>query len=273
MKHLLPTLLGFGLALVLASCGQQAPMATPTTSETLTSTLPPSTQALASTTTLNVGQSVQFKVYVGAQPAQPGQLRWTTSNAGVASVTQTGLVTAVGAGSATVRTTLVSNPSAYIDFPIVVSAPATTPPPPSGTPSGTFAQRVFDLTNAARAQARTCGTTSYAATTPLTYNALLAQAAQAHASDMATKNYFSHTSLDGRTPDQRVSATGYTWTRMAENIATGNTTPEEVVAGWLQSPGHCANIMSPNLKELGVGYAYNAGSSYGHYWVQDFGTR
>ena len=53
----------------------------------------------------------------------------------------------------------------------------------------------------------------------------------------------------------------------------GQATPESVVSGWLQSPGHCANIMNPALRELGVGYAYNGNSTYRHYWVQDFGTR
>ncbi|WP_309569958.1 CAP domain-containing protein [Deinococcus sp.] len=283
MKHSL-TVIVSTLALALAACGQ---LATPTTS----TTAPDATlatmngQATAGTTTLSVGQTRQFNVTIGGQPAQPGQLKWTTTNAGIATVTQTGLVTAKAAGSARVRAALATNAGAYIDFPVVVqaAAPAPTPspapspgptPPPTGTtPSGTFAQRVLDLTNAARAQARTCGTTSYAATTLLTYNAALGQAAQGHATDMATKNYFSHTSQDGRTFDQRITAAGYAWTRIAENIAAGQTTPESVVAGWLTSAGHCANIMNPALKELGVGYAYNAGSTYGHYWVQDFGTR
>lgn len=262
------------LALVLSACGQGAtPSATPA-AELATM----NGQATAGTTTLSVGQTRQFNVTVGGQPAQPGQLNWTTTSAGVATVTQTGLVTAKAAGSATVRAALATNAGAFIDFPIVVQAaapaPAPTPAPaPGPTPTGTFAQRVLDLTNAARAQARTCGTTTYAATTPLTYNAALETAAQGHAADMAAKNYFSHTSQDGRTFSQRVTAAGYTWTRVAENIAAGQTTPESVVAGWLQSAGHCANIMNPALKELGVGYAYTAGSTYGHYWVQDFGTR
>ena len=88
---------------------------------------------------------------------------------------------------------------------------------------------------------------------------------------MATKNYFSHTSLDGRTVAQRITATGYAWRAIGENIAAGQTTPEQVVAGWLQSEGHCRNIMNPAYQELGVGYAQDG--SYGTTWVQDFGAR
>ena len=147
------------------------------------------------------------------------------------------------------------------------AAPSPTPAPPAST----FAQRVLDLTNRARAQARTCGTTPFAATTPLAYNAQLERAAQGHATDIAANNYFSHTSRDGRTFDQRVTAAGYPWRAVGENIAAGQRTPEEVVAGWLASEGHCRNIMEPGFRELGVGYAQ--GGSYGHSWVQNFGAR
>lgn len=139
-------------------------------------------------------------------------------------------------------------------------------------PGSAFAQRVFELINAARAQARTCGAAAYAAAPALTYNAALERAAQGHAADMAAKNYFSHTSQDGRTFAQRITNAGYVWSTIGENIAAGYSTPEAVVAGWLQSAGHCRNIMNPGFKEIGVGYAYGAASSYKHSWVQDFGA-
>ena len=153
--------------------------------------------------------------------------------------------------------------------------PAGTSPSPvaaQGVPGSSFAQRVFDLTNAARAQARSCGTVAYAAAPALTYNSLLERAAQDHAADMASKNYFNHTSLDGRKFSQRITNAGYGWRTAGENIAAGQPTPEAVVQGWLQSPGHCANIMNPAFKDIGVGYSYGAASSYGHSWVQDFGA-
>lgn len=149
----------------------------------------------------------------------------------------------------------------------VPAAPNPTPAPPTST----FAQRVLDLTNQARAQARMCGADRFAAAAPLTYDALLERAAQGHAADMANRNYFSHTGQDGRTLRERVTDTGYPWRTIGENIAAGQRTPEEVVAGWLASEGHCRNIMTPAFQELGVGYAL--GRSYGHYWVQNFGAR
>lgn len=267
------------LTVILSACGTTpptaavpndlaaAPVATGTTL---------SAQAAASLQ-LKVGQTQQINISVGGQPAQPGQLRWTTSNAAVATVTQSGLIKAVAAGSAVVRTTLISNPSAYLDFSVTVTAasapaPAPTPAPQPAPPvSGTTAQQVLQLVNQARAQARNCGATSFAAAPALTLNAQLGQAAQGHASDMAAKSYFSHTSQDGRTFVQRISATGYAFRTIGENIAAGQSTAQQVVAGWLQSEGHCRNIMNPSFRELGVGYA--AGGSYGHYWVQDFGAR
>lgn len=264
-----------GVSLLLASCNQTStstPTATPPASGTITTGETLSPLGVAAASSMTVGQTKQFNVTVNGAAPTPGQLVWTTSNSAVVTVTQTGFATANGAGSATIRAALASNRAAFIDFPVTVTA--TTSTPPVTTPPNTaFAQRVLELTNAARAQARTCGTTSYAATTPLAYNAQLEGAAQGHASDMATKNYFSHTSQDGRTFSQRITAAGYAWRTIGENIAAGQSTPESVVSGWLQSPGHCANIMNPAFKELGVGYTYSASSTYRHYWVQDFGAR
>jgi uncharacterized protein YkwD len=165
-------------------------------------------------------------------------------------------------------------------FLLLLSACGTTAPAPAvgaghvtaGVPSTAFAQQVLDLTNAARAHARTCGPAAYGAAAPLRYSSVLEGTAQAHASDMAAHNYFSHTSQDGRTFDQRITAAGYTWTVVAENIAAGQVTPDEVVQAWLDSPEHCADVMAPDLREIGIGYAPASGGTYGTYWVQDFGT-
>lgn len=285
MKH--SYLLFASLSLVLAACGQpgtavlQPPADTVAASPT-TGTL--ESLALGSSITLERGQTRQITVTVGGAPARPGQLVWVSSDAGAATVSQSGLVTAVGAGKATVRVSLSANPAAFLDFPVTVNAPAVTPAPipaptpgpaPAPTPSTGISaseQRVLDLTNQARAVARSCGTTSYPAAPALTWNASLATAARSHASDMAVSNYFSHTSQDGRTFVQRATNAGYSGYRaLGENIAAGQPTPESVVAGWLNSPGHCSNIMSANFRELGVGVG--TGGSYGIYWVQDFGAR
>ena len=290
-------LLFASLALVLAACGQSGTAVLQPPTDTVASTPEAGTLeslALGSSITLERGQTRQITVTVSGAPARPGQLVWASSNAGAATVSQSGLVAAVGAGKTTVRVSLSANPAAFLDFPVTVSAPAVTPvptpaPAPSPTPTPTPApapapaptpgtgisaseQRVLDLTNQARAVARTCGTSSFPAVPALTWNASLAKAARDHASDMAAKNYFSHTSQDGRTFDVRITNAGYSGYRaLGENIAAGQPTPESVVAGWLNSPGHCSNIMSASYKELGVGMA--TGGSYGTYWVQDFGAR
>lgn len=135
---------------------------------------------------------------------------------------------------------------------------------------------VLRLTNLQRAAGYTCTdtTTGETAVKPpvpaLTWNAQLASAARLHSSDMATKNYFSHTSADGTTFDQRISRTGYAWRAAGENIAAGYSTPAAVVEGWMKSFGHCENIMSGDFTELGIGYAYQASSDYDRYWTQDF---
>lgn len=142
----------------------------------------------------------------------------------------------------------------------------------SQTMSAEEAQVLLEV-NAARAVARTCGGVSYAATTPVTWNGYLAAAARAHTADMAARGYFDHISPNGGTLVTRAVAAGYTpWRELGENIAAGYTV-QNVVQGWIDSPGHCKNLMDPKFKEMGVGYTYSTGSVYGTYWAQEFGTR
>ncbi len=103
-------------------------------------------------------------------------------------------------------------------------------------------------------------------------NGSLRNAARAHSEDMATKNYFSHTSLDGRTHVQRVVNAGYSGSGPhGENIAAGYSSAAAVVDGWMASTtGHCQAIMNGSYKVIGVGYGYNATSTYRHYWTLNF---
>ncbi|CAF1202390.1 unnamed protein product [Rotaria sp. Silwood1] len=136
-------------------------------------------------------------------------------------------------------------------------------------PSNDYEKQAFKLTNEARQEGRYCGSTWYPATTELKWNDNLADAAQGHADSMAENDYFSHTGKDGSSFVDRIEDAGYPRNcAAAENIA-GNKTPEATVASWLKSPGHCANIMNPNNKAIGIGYA--EGGRYGGYWVQNFG--
>ena len=144
----------------------------------------------------------------------------------------------------------------------------------TATINPTYEQQVLTLVNQRRANWATCGSQSYPPVPALTWNQSLGNAARGHSVDMADKNYFSHTSKDGRTFVQRIVAAGYSpYRALGENIAAGYNTPSAVINGWMASPGHCVNIMSANFKETGVGYAYNSLSTYKHYWTQDFGRR
>lgn len=141
------------------------------------------------------------------------------------------------------------------------------------TPGATALEAdVFRLTNKARGTARTCGTKKMARVPALTWNAVLAAAAKGHSTDMVAHNFFSHVSSDGTTFDVRITRAGYRWNSLAENIAAGQRTPADVVSGWLNSEGHCRNIMSPNVTELGVGAVPGTSAdTYATYWTQDFG--
>lgn len=136
--------------------------------------------------------------------------------------------------------------------------------------SSATARRILQLTNEARAVSRTCDDTTFPARGRLTLNSRLNSAAQSHARDMASANYFSHIGRDGSTVGDRVTRAGYAWRAVGENIAAGQRSAEEVVRGWLESPGHCKNIMSGAYTQLGVGFSTNTAARYQTYWVQNF---
>jgi uncharacterized protein YkwD len=138
--------------------------------------------------------------------------------------------------------------------------------------SEAFEAEVLALVNDRRAVGAVCGGTPYAATAPLDFNPLLRDAARAHSLDMGLNAYFSHTSLDGRTVADRISATGYSGSYpWGENIAAGYFTPDEAVQAWMASPGHCSGIMRPDFRVVGIGHGYVEGSPYLHYWTMNFG--
>ncbi|MEU6366938.1 CAP domain-containing protein [Streptomyces sp. NPDC046931] len=104
---------------------------------------------------------------------------------------------------------------------------------------------------------------------PLAADPLLAAVAQAHSADMVAHAFYAHTSPDGREPWDRAAAAGSRHRRVGENIACGQRSPAEVVHGWMDSPGHRANILGPAFSHLGVGFT--GGGRDGTYWTQLFG--
>jgi uncharacterized protein YkwD len=134
-------------------------------------------------------------------------------------------------------------------------------------------QAMLNAVNNARAQARDCGAQSFSAVPALTWNCNLEAAALGHSKDMANNNYFSHTGANGSSPGDRISQAGYSWSTYGENIAAGSgySAASAVVQGWLDSPGHCSNIMGGNFTNLGAAKYSNPSSTYGLYWTQVFG--
>lgn len=127
-----------------------------------------------------------------------------------------------------------------------------------------FTARVLDLTNAERQKA---------GLPPLALNSQLGNAAQNYSQVLAATGCFEHTC--GPVPDfaDRDAQAGYTgWSTIGENIAAGYPTPEAVVSGWMASPEHRANILSPNYTETGIGVISGTGT-LGTYWTQEFGSR
>jgi uncharacterized protein YkwD len=116
------------------------------------------------------------------------------------------------------------------------------------------------LTNAQRAQ-HGCSA--------LRVDVHLVTAARQHSRDMRVRHYFDHNTPDGKTPWDRIKADGYSQPG-AENIAMGYATSQAVVNGWMNSPGHRANILNCSLKAVGIGVEYGSG---GPWWTQDFGYR
>jgi uncharacterized protein YkwD len=153
---------------------------------------------------------------------------------------------------------------------IVMAAPFA---PSVGMSEQAAGQRVLELINHARATPRYCGDKAYGAARPVRWNDALAEASRRHARDMARHNYFSHQGRDGSDPGERVERAGYRYRSTGENIAAGGQmSPEAVVAGWVKSPTHCANLMHPGFTEMGAAFAIDAGSAMGVYWAQAFGT-
>lgn len=131
---------------------------------------------------------------------------------------------------------------------------------------------VLERVNEARSEPRHCGATEFAAAPALRWNDQLAAAALEHSRDMAEQDYFSHSDQNGLQVDSRARDLGYQFKRIGENLAAGQGSVEQVVAGWLASPDHCANVMEPAYTEMGAAYVLNPNGENPILWTQVFGT-
>lgn len=152
-------------------------------------------------------------------------------------------------------------------FWIVLAAPFT---PLEATDAGPAAERVLALVNEARAEDRRCGRRRFGATHPLRLSDTLTRAAAAHATDMARGGYMGHRGSDGSNVGERANRAGYQWRAVGENVAAGQQDADTVVRSWLESPGHCENIMGPQFTEMGIAYESAPRSELRILWAQVF---
>jgi uncharacterized protein YkwD len=152
------------------------------------------------------------------------------------------------------------------------TAAATTPPAP---PAGKKKPKPVNPPNVANLPAETAvlvivnAERARAGCKALTVDSRLAAAARKHSADMAARDYFSHTTPNGVTFSQRIDAEGYRWSLVGENIAAGQRDATEVMRDWMNSPGHRANILNCQFRNIGIGVVQNGKSPV---WTQDFGT-
>lgn len=117
-----------------------------------------------------------------------------------------------------------------------------------------FAQEVLNLVNSQRQNA---------GLNPLSMDAKLANMAMVKAKDMYDNNYFAHNSPTYGSPFDMMRQFGITYQYAGENIAKGQTSPQQVMNDWMNSPGHKANILKSAFTKIGVAY-------YRGEWVQEF---
>lgn len=162
-------------------------------------------------------------------------------------------------------------PTRSMPMPSATTAPA----PIATTSSGTGAPESTALLAAVNQERQKAGLQPLALADPLQASA------QGYAQTMAAnepKLLASDTDatwhgVDGTQPDQRVSSAGCRWTSTGENVAGGYPTVAAVMAGWMSSPGHKANILNPDYRFVGFGHTHQQGGTMHDFWVQDFANQ
>ncbi len=130
---------------------------------------------------------------------------------------------------------------------------------------------MLTLHNTARASSRSCGSNKREAAPALEWHCVLAQVAKNHSQDMGEVNFFAHTGSDGLSPFDRMKNAGYQFRIAGENIVAGGDSNSSMMNRWLNSEGHCNNIMNPNLTQMGAGLDEPSAARHKRYWTAVFG--
>jgi uncharacterized protein YkwD len=132
-----------------------------------------------------------------------------------------------------------------------------------------FQADMLQAVNAARARPRTCGAVAMPAVGAVQWSDGLFISSAEHSQDMALRNYFDHITPEGVTAGQRANNAGYSYTNLGENIAAGQADVAAVMASWLNSPGHCENIMTAVFTDIGVACVAAPRRQYPTYWTME----
>lgn len=112
-----------------------------------------------------------------------------------------------------------------------------------------------------------CFSGHYKGAGSLSLNKRLKKAASKHALDMAKNSFLKHYSQKTGSYQVRVDKAGYKWIAVAENIAAGQRSVDDVLQAWLESKQHCDLMLSPDYQEAGLACAINCNDKYGIYWA------
>ena len=126
--------------------------------------------------------------------------------------------------------------------------------------TGSSSNKMLTLINQQRQKGCNCGSNYFKPVPPVKWNKTIEKVAKAHSDDMLKRNELTHYSKNGQGPKGRLIKAGYKCTMFAENVAMGQQNEEEVMKSWLESPGHCANIMNAQVTEVGAARS-------GKYWT------
>jgi uncharacterized protein YkwD len=133
-------------------------------------------------------------------------------------------------------------------------------------------QRAVERLNALRRQPAPCAAAVSAAMQRLSWESRLAASATEQARDLALQDRLSHTDSRNRGLGTRLRSVGYAAAGAGENLAAGQTDIDDALQAWLASPSHCANLMQPEYRDVGLACVQRRGSRYERFWVAHFGA-
>ena len=126
-----------------------------------------------------------------------------------------------------------------------------------------FELEVVNFINTLRANGAVCGSDQFLSAEPVYWNDVLDQASEMHAADMKENNFISHFGSNGSSPTDRLDEVNYAYAYSGENVAKGPQTIDVMMEEFMNSPTHCAVIMSPQYTHVGI-------AKIDKYWVLNF---